>query len=277
MKKLSEIRAVFHRERLLPVLGCAASWCGRALMRLFDRSIGFLRLSHSQIRSGGKVIKRGGVYYVPLWLPIMLALVLASSVFWGDVAVGIRRVAFSARNWIGGPADLELAGFFAPSVQYWSDEIGKWAAEQAVDAHLLATVMQIESCGHPKVVSGAGARGLFQVMPFHFASGEDMLDPDTNAARGGSYLNYCGNAAGGVIGLTLACYNGGPSVISQARELWSQETQSYYRWGVGIYSDALAGRAKSETMDQWIAAGGGRLCSSAEGELRHRDEQAGSP
>ncbi len=219
---------------------------------------GLLRLSFAQVRGGRRIIKRGEVYYVPLWLPIALALLLASLPFWDDAASFALRLL---------PGHHKLAGFFAPSVRHWSDEIDAWAARSDVDRHLLATVMQIESCGHPSVISSAGARGLFQVMPFHFAEGDDMLDPDTNARRGGDYLNYCVGAAGGVIGLALACYNGGPAVISQARENWSRETQAYYRWGVGIYSDAAARASTSGTLEQWLAAGGTRLCQRAEAEL----------
>ncbi len=222
--------------------------------------LGWLRFSYAQVRGGRRLIKRGEVYYVPLWLPIALALLLASTPLWDDAASFTLRL-------LPGQQKLALAEFFAPSVRHWSDEIGQWAARSDVDAQLLATVMQIESCGHPSVVSHAGARGLFQVMPFHFAEGDNMLEPDTNARRGGDYLNYCVSTAGGVIGLALACYNGGPSVISQPRERWSQETQAYYRWGVGIYSDAAAAASQSETVEQWLAAGGAHLCQSAEREL----------
>lgn len=270
MKASDGIQGSARKERLWPQLKRGLRWGLRSLRRLLELTRRSLRLCRKQIRGGGRVIKRGEVYYVPLWLPIALALLLASSVFWGDMAGLARGLAFTAGNHLRGPGQVELAGFFAPSVQYWSDEIGAWAAAADVDPHLLATVMQIESCGHPTVVSHAGAQGLFQVMPFHFDSGEDMLDPEANAARGSGYLHYCGGVAGGVIGLTLACYNGGPSVIGRERETWSAETRNYYRWGVGIYSDALAGSARSETMDQWIAAGGGRLCASAAAELRRQ-------
>ncbi len=222
--------------------------------------LGLLRLSFAQVRGGRRIIKRDEVYYVPLWLPIALALLLASLPLWDDAASFALRL-------LPGQHKLELAGFFAPSVRHWADEIGEWAARADVDTHLLATVMQIESCGHPSVASNAGARGLFQVMPFHFTEGDDMLDPDTNARRGGDYLNYCLGAADGVIGLALACYNGGPAVISQTRESWSAETQAYYRWGVGIYSAAAARASHSETYEQWLVAGGARLCQSAEREL----------
>lgn len=226
-----------------------------------------LRLSRDQIRGGRGIIKRDGVWYVPLWLPITIAILLVSSPLWDDAARLALRLSASASHLIGGTREVKLAPFFAPAVRHWTHEINRWSAQHDVDPHLLATVMQIESCGHPKVISNAGARGLFQVMPFHFAAGEDMLDPDTNAKRGASFLKTCLRASDGVVGLTLACYNGGQSVISKPRESWSRETQQYFRWGVGIYSDAIAGAKGSDTFDQWIAAGGGRLCASALAEV----------
>jgi len=227
----------------------------------------FLRLSRDQIRGGRRLVKRDGVWYVPLWLPIAIAIALASSAAWDDAAQVAGRLTSAAFHVIGGNREVELAPFFAPAVRHWSDEIKYWSAQHGVDPQLLATVMQIESCGHPTVISNAGAHGLFQVMPFHFEAGEDMLDPATNARRGASFLKYCAGAADGVVGLTLACYNGGPSVINRERDRWSTETQKYYRWGVGIYSDAAAGAANSETLNQWLDAGGERLCASALREL----------
>ena len=242
-------------------LGGSLEWLLATLLHL-------LRFSRDQIRGGRGLVKRDRVWYVPLWLPIAIALILASSAVWDDAARVALRLSSTALHLIRGTTETELAPFFAPAVQHWSEEIISWATQQKVDPHLLATVMQIESCGHPTVISNAGARGLFQVMPFHFEAGENMLDPATNAERGASFLNYCANAADGVVGLTLACYNGGPSVISQTRDRWSRETQKYYRWGVGIYSDAIAGAARSDTLDQWLAAGGARLCASALEELQ---------
>ncbi len=53
-----------------------------------------------------------------------------------------------------------IAPLFTPEVQQWSDEIIRWAAEHDLDPNFVATVMQIESCGHPEVVSRAGATGF---------------------------------------------------------------------------------------------------------------------
>lgn len=227
-----------------------------------------LRFCRDQIRGGRTLVKRDGVWYAPLWLPIAIAMILASSAFWDEAARIAGNMSSAASQLVRGARDIELAPFFAPAVRHWSGEINQWSRQYDVEPQLLATVMQIESCGHPKAISKAGARGLFQVMPFHFEAGEDMLAPHTNAKRGASYLNYCAGIADGVVGLTLACYNGGPSVISKTRDRWSHETRRYYRWGVGIYSDALARAPRSDTFDQWLAAGGDRLCESALEEVR---------
>src|SRR5215203_1054565 len=50
-----------------------------------------------------------------------------------------------------------LSPIFTPEVQYWAPQISKWAAQYQLDPNLIATVMQIESCGAPGVASGSGA------------------------------------------------------------------------------------------------------------------------
>ncbi|MCA9883982.1 MAG: lytic transglycosylase domain-containing protein [Anaerolineae bacterium] len=161
----------------------------------------------------------------------------------------------------------DIAGFFTPSVIHWESKIVSWASIYDVDPNLLATVMQIESCGHPNVASSAGAQGLFQVMPFHFANGEVMLDPDTNAMRGATVLKECRAFVGDNVGMILACYNGGPSVASRAFSSWPAETQRYYLWGANIYNDAYHHLSNSPTLTDWLNAGGRTLCNSAEAEL----------
>lgn len=174
----------------------------------------------------------------------------------------------TVKAWMAPAPDYtRVAPLFTSEVAHWEKKIQQWAAEYEMEPNLLATVMQIESCGHPTVASYAGAQGLFQVMPFHFASTEDMLDPDTNAMRGVTYLKYCLDAAKGDIGLTLACYNGGPSVLTRDSIYWDQQVKSYYRWGTGIYADALTQKARSDTLDRWLAAGGDRLCNMAAAEI----------
>jgi soluble lytic murein transglycosylase-like protein len=166
-------------------------------------------------------------------------------------------------------APTTIAAVFTPEVQYWSPYIMRWSQEYGVDPNILATVIQIESCGDFQVGSPAGAQGLFQVMPFHFEEGEDMHDPDTNALRGINYLKGGLELADGHIGLAMAGYNGGWGVINRGWAGWYRETRLYYVWGSQIYMDALNGKRpeESESLQSWLNAGGVNLCRQAHGRL----------
>jgi soluble lytic murein transglycosylase-like protein len=163
-----------------------------------------------------------------------------------------------------------IAPLFTPEIQRWSGDITRWASQHGVDPNLLATVMQIESCGDSDIASSAGAQGLFQVMPFHFSTGEVMTDPETNARRGGDFLAFCMDYAEGNSFLALACYNGGPSVVNRDFSTWPHETQRYYVWGGSIYNDARAGAASSGSLQAWLDAGGAGLCAIARQDVLAR-------
>ena len=155
--------------------------------------------------------------------------------------------------------ELNLAAF-TPEVQRWGYQIERWAAAFDLPPELVAIVMQIESCGDPTVVSNAGARGLFQVMPFHFGVGEDWMDSEINAARGIAYLARSYQLSNGEIDLTLAGYNGGHSVIVRHPSTWSDETRRYVYWGTGIWNDLDSETTPRFTLNEWLIAGGEHLC-----------------
>jgi len=163
--------------------------------------------------------------------------------------------------------DHRIAPFFSSSVQYWNEEIQNWATEYGLDPNLIATVMQIESCGDPKVISNAGAMGLFQVMPFHFSYEDDPFDPSTNALRGLSYLSHSMNLAGQDTNLGLAGYNGGVGVIQWSPDQWYDETKRYVYWGSRILEDANADLAQSSAYDEWFASYGYWMCENARNQL----------
>ncbi|MCA9980213.1 MAG: transglycosylase SLT domain-containing protein, partial [Anaerolineales bacterium] len=117
-------------------------------------------------------------------------------------------------------ASGQLSPIFAPEVLFWAPKIVEWANQWNLDPNLVATVMQIESCGDPQAISSAGARGLFQVMPFHFTDGEDMFDPDTNAYRGMKYLELGMQQHGGDANLAMAGYNGGHGTVPKGWANW---------------------------------------------------------
>ncbi|MFW6097408.1 MAG: lytic transglycosylase domain-containing protein [Chloroflexota bacterium] len=156
-----------------------------------------------------------------------------------------------------------IAAVFAPSVQYWSPQIVAWAQEFGLDPNLVATIMQVESCGDPVAVSSAGAQGLFQVMPFHFQPGEDSLDPDTNARRGLAYFVERLQQTGGDVGRAFAGYNGGHGAAATGWDDWLPETRRYYTWTTGLYGEIQQGNTDSATLQQWQQAGGSSLCRQA--------------
>lgn len=195
----------------------------------------------------------------PVWLIAIIALLLVAPIWLNNlIALFVNEP----------PSSDHIAPMFTPQVQHWGDDIGRWAESYSLDPNLLATVMQIESCGHPTVSSPAGAQGLFQVMPFHFSLGEDMLDPDTNVRRGADYLNLCLARYQNNAGMALACYNGGATGVSRPYNQWAAETQRYYNWGTGIYADAITNATNSQTLNDWLLSGGFNLCNRATNALR---------
>lgn len=157
----------------------------------------------------------------------------------------------------------QLSPVFTREVQQWAPKIIEWSAQYGIDPNLAAIIMQIESCGDQGARSHAGAQGLFQVMPFHFAAGEDALDPDTNARRGLNYFVERLSQTGGDVGRAFAGYNGGQRAAASSWDNWPDETQRYYRWSTGIYQDIQSGLAESPTIQAWLQAGGATLCQQA--------------
>lgn len=215
-------------------------------------------------------MKRFLLRYVPSWiaLALLIIFVLPTALAATLNATGriINRLPyFTGVDRLG--VSSAIAPLFTPEVKYWSEDINRWALQYNLDPNLLATVMQIESCGNDTISSSVGAQGLFQVMPFHFAAGENQLDPDTNALRSTNFLNLCLNYADGDAGLALACYNGGPGVVGDPPALWPDETQRYYQWGTTIYADAQLNKNTSEALQAWLDAGGVILCRQADAAL----------
>ncbi len=185
----------------------------------------------------------------------------------GRTGVLVGTVNGAALGGPGAPGRGILSPVFTAEVRYWESRIVGWATEHNLDPNMVATVMQIESCGDPQALSRAGARGLFQVMPYHFAGDENHFDPDTNAHRGLNYLAERLVQTRGDVGRAFAGYNGGHVAAGSDWNSWSNETQRYYVWSTGIYQDARAGLSSSPTLERWLAAGGASLCRQAAGRL----------
>lgn len=194
----------------------------------------------------------GGLLY--RYSPVILILLILVA-FFGPRIMQTVRLGFNPPL---------IAPFYTQEVQHWAPQISKWSTEYDVNPNLIATLMQIESCGYPGAESVVGAQGLFQVMPMNFsADTTNMTDPETNAEAGITVIRDCLRYADGDVGLAMACYNGGPSLISRDRFSWPEESQKYYIWGTGIYNDAVRGMDKSDTLNNWLQSGGVYLCRKA--------------
>ena len=164
-------------------------------------------------------------------------------------------------------ASANISPIFRVEIQYWADSISRWAAAFQLDLNLVATIMQIESCGDPRARSNAGAMGLFQVMPFHFYTIDDPYDTDTNAARGLAYFAKSLATAGGNARLAMAGYNGGIGIIGRAEWTWSTQTKRYVQYGAPIYEDAQNGINPSTALNEWYEKYGVSLCRQAHQRL----------
>ena len=191
--------------------------------------------------------------------------IIPLAVIFVSMILGSMALQTSPVQWDSMP-DSNSAGLspiFRPEVLHWADSIRKWASASNLDPNLVATIMQIESCGDPRATSSAGAMGLFQVMPFHFHTGENPYDPETNALRGLGYLARSLAAANGDARLALAGYNGGIGVIPRAEWTWHAETKRYVYYALPIYSDAVNGIDPSPAINDWYSNYGVSLCNQA--------------
>ena len=205
-------------------------------------------------RSGGLVINRTFIPIVVILLSICLILC-------------VSQVTIVTKDETPKAEDNKIAALFTPEVRYWSYKIIPWSKQFGLDPNLVATVLQIESCGHPKATSSAGAMGLFQVMPFHFNTDDDPYKPNINARRGLAYLRQAFDSGNGDIRLAFAGYNGGIYGATRPEASWPAETLRYVYWGVGIYSDAAQNKSHSSRLEEWLAAGGSSLCDAASSNL----------
>ena len=104
--------------------------------------------------------------------------------------------------------------------------------EFGVDKDLVRAVIHAESAFNPRAVSPKGARGLMQIMPFHYKrlGIKDAFEPQQNI-RGGTRLlaklkeRYKGNTR-----LALAAYNAGEEAVEKYHGIPPyRETQNYVR------------------------------------------------
>jgi soluble lytic murein transglycosylase-like protein len=171
---------------------------------------------------------------------------VATSSAWPSIQTAQTARTAPAGTTLGGYASgasalgaLGLTGTEMPTSDAWTaalpEAAGPWvgalteaAQRNDVDPRLLAAVVWSESGFHADAVSGAGARGLAQLMPGTAAGmGVDPDDPLQNLEGGARYLRAALDRFGSP-DLALAAYNAGPGAVQQYGGVPPyQETQRY--------------------------------------------------
>ena len=130
-----------------------------------------------------------------------------------------------------------------PAGTPYAAEITAAATANGIDPALLAGLVKQESGFNPNAGSGAGARGLTQLMP-GTAAGlgvSNVLDPVQSLNGGAKYLKQQLDAFGGDVTKALAAYNAGPGAVQRFGGVPPYaETQNYVRI---VQANAAAYRA----------------------------------
>ena len=115
------------------------------------------------------------------------------------------------------PPALATPGVQAVTMTWLADEekavaLGCARYTPCVNVSFVQAIMYQESGGNPDAYSSAGALGLMQVEPGHFAGHQSPFDPATNIDVGVAFLDSLDKTLGGNLPLVAAGYNAGPGV-----------------------------------------------------------------
>ncbi|HEU5474215.1 MAG TPA: transglycosylase SLT domain-containing protein [Actinophytocola sp.] len=141
-----------------------------------------------------------------------------------ETPTAIRRVVPNATGVTA--AAPAASGGSGPYADLFTAATAKYGLPQG----LLSAVAKQESNYNPNAVSGAGARGLMQIMPATAAGlGVNPMDP-TQAVDGAARLLSGHLNKFGSVPLALAAYNAGPGAVQKHNGIPPyQETQNYVR------------------------------------------------
>jgi soluble lytic murein transglycosylase-like protein len=116
-------------------------------------------------------------------------------------------------------------------ISQYGDIIKREAAKNSIPASLLAGLILQESVFNPTAGSGAGAKGLTQLMPgtAKELGVSDVNNPEQSIAGGAKYLGQMFRKYNGNTTLALAAYNAGPGAVDKAGKNVPpyKETQNY--------------------------------------------------
>lgn len=141
----------------------------------------------------------------------------------------------------------------------FAEQIYDVAVRHAINPHLVAALVRVESAFNPRAVSRKGACGLMQLLPetarrFGLKKSKEIFDPVKNLEAGVRYLKWLTKRFDGDVQRVLAAYNAGEGAVDRFGGIPPyRETQQYVRkiFGMlGFTADSLvqaepAGRPES--------------------------------
>ena len=158
------------------------------------------------------------------------------------------------------------------------EAVERIAAQHALPAPLIHSVIKVESNYNRFAVSSKGALGLMQLVPAtarRFGV-SDVFNPVDNIQGGAKYLKYLLDLYHGDYALALAAYNAGETAVARYGTIPPyRETQNYVQLVAGELrrSKAAAARQKREEAKPADAAPGGpnhiQQVVDADGSVRY--------
>ena len=146
-----------------------------------------------------------------------------------------------------------VLGQFRGMLEHWGPLIDEAGTDFRLPSSDIAGIMWAESNGNPSLTSKAGAVGLMQVMPIHFAESEKprMFDPRTNIRKGAELLARARAGFRDLVQMASAYNAGGPT--GPANGPWTNEA-----WLAAQRNPALTSRwgyaAEPGYIDRVVAA-----------------------
>lgn len=133
-------------------------------------------------------------------------------------------ITFALLYFVLGTGRQSLLEYFYP--QKYAEQVEKYADMFDLDKYLVYAVIKTESGFDEKAVSGAGAKGLMQIMDetaaecnkkagFGYDISGDIFNPEVNISLGCYYLKKLIKSYNGDITLAITAYNGGTGNVGK--------------------------------------------------------------
>ena len=132
-----------------------------------------------------------------------------------------------------------LCAYWQSNITQWSDLITKYSADNGLDPNFVASLIEEESKGNPRLISPAGAVGLMQIMPYvaeslaqdlgiEWSGDRTLFNPYLNIRMGIHYLSQLMLDFKDVRA-ALTAYNYGPTYVKGLIEKKERIPYDYYR------------------------------------------------